>query len=79
MFYDNVEIEYLGNSISANNLDLIFSEKISRIYNNVVYKNNKLNLSTDKVLIDMISGDIKLEMNKKNQKVKLISKHEHIN
>lgn len=79
LFYDNVEIEYLGNSISANNLDLIFSEKISRIYNNVVYKNNKLNLSTDKVLIDMISGDIKLEMHKKNQKVKLISKYEHIN
>ena len=61
------------------NLDLIFSEKISRIYNNVVYKNNKLNLSTDKALFDMISGDIKLEMNKKNQKVKLISKYEHIN
>ena len=71
--------QYTINSISANNLDLIFSEKISRIYNNVVYKNNKLNLSTDKVLIDMISGDIKLEMHKKNQKVKLISKYEHIN
>ena len=39
----------------------------------------RLNLSTDKALIDMISGDIKLEMNKKNQKVKLISKYEHIN
>ena len=79
LFYDNVKVEYLGNSISADNLDLIFSKKISRIYNNVVYKNNKLNLNTDKAIIDMVSGDIKLEMNEKNKKVKLISKYEYIN
>ena len=72
-------MDYLGNSISSQNLDLIFSEKISRIYNNVVYTNNKINLNTDKVLIDMLSGDIKLEMNNKNEKVKLISKYEYIN
>ena len=79
LFYDNVKMDYLGNSISSQNLDLIFSEKISRIYNNVVYTNNKINLNTDKVLIDMLSGDIKLEMNNKNEKVKLISKYEYIN
>ena len=45
---------------------MLFLLKKSKIYNNVIFENNKLVLKTDKILIDMISGDIKLEMvNKK--------------
>ena len=75
-FFNNVRIEYLDNSILSENLDLLFTKKISKIYNNVVYNNNYLNLSTDKIIIDMITGDLKLEMNKKKEKVKLITKYE---
>ena len=76
LFFNNVKIEYLDNSIVSENLDLLFTKKISKIYNNVVYKNNYLNLNTDKIIIDMITGDLKLEMNKKKEKVKLVSKYE---
>ena len=43
------------------------------------YKNSNVNLSTDTVLIDMISGNIKLKMAKKNKKVKILTKNELIN
>ena len=38
-----------------------------------------MDLKTDKVLIDMINGDIKLEMFNNSQKVKLTTNHEYIN
>ena len=76
LFFNNVKIEYLDNSILSENLDLLFTKKISKIYNNVVYKNNYLNLNTDKIIIDMTTGDLKLEMNKKKEKVKLVTKYE---
>ena len=79
LFFDDVKIEYLDNKISSQNLDVIFTEKISKVYNDVVFKNNKLNLITDKILIDMITGDIKLEMKNKYEKVKLVTNYEFVN
>ncbi len=76
LFFDDVKIEYLDNKISSQNLDVIFTEKISKIYNDVVFKNNKLNLVTDKILIDMITGDVKLEMINNYEKVKLVTNYE---
>lgn len=76
LFFNNVKIEYLDNSISSENLDLLFTKKISKIYNNVVYKNNYLNLNTDNIIIDMTTGNLKLEMNNKQEKVRLITKYE---
>ena len=76
LFFNDVKIEYLDNSILSENLDLLFTKKISKIYNNVVFKNNYLNLNTDKIIIDMTTGDLKLEMNKKKEKVKLVTKYE---
>ncbi len=78
-FYGNVKISYLNNSIISENLDLVFSKKISKVYNNVVYNSDQLNLITDKILIDMVSGDIKFRMIDKNNKIKFKTKHEFIN
>ena len=78
-FFNNVKIDYLNNSIFSGNLDLIFTEKICKIYNDVMYKNEKLYLNTDKILIDIDTGDIRLEMLNKNEKVKLVTKYEYIN
>ena len=62
LFYKDVEINYLDSAIVSDNLDLIFSEKISKIYNNVVYNSKNFNLNTDNIFIDMVSGDIKMNM-----------------
>jgi len=79
LFFNEVKVEYLSNIILSQNLDVIFTENISKIYNNVVYKNNNLNLNTDSILINMITGDIKLEMLNKSEKVKLVANHEFVN
>ena len=42
-------------------------------------KNNNLNLTTDKILIDMKTGDVKLEMINNYEKVKLVANYELIN
>ncbi len=79
LFYNKVRSEFLDNSIVSENLDVFFTKKISRIYNNVVFKNDKMQLNTDKILIDMKTGDIKLEMNKEKDKIQLFTKNEYIN
>ena len=63
----------------SENLDMIFTEKKSKIYNNVIYKSDNLILYTDEIFINHITGDIKLEMKNKNDKVKLTAKNEFIN
>tara|TARA_Y100001970_G_scaffold140436_1_gene172869 strand:- start:9796 stop:10404 length:609 start_codon:yes stop_codon:yes gene_type:complete len=78
-FIDNVRIEYLNKSMFSENLDMIFTEKKSKIYNNVIYKSDNLILYTDEIFINHITGDIKLEMKNKNDKVKLTAKNEFIN
>ena len=78
-FYGDVKIEYLDNLITSQNLDVIFTKKISKIYNNVNYKNEIINLSTDNILIDTKTGDIKLEMDDINEKVRLVSKYNYAN
>ena len=72
-FFNKISIEYLNNRINSENFDLIFTEKKSKIYNEVVFEGDKINLYTDNILIDMVTGDIKLDMNNKNKTVKLIS------
>ena len=78
LFYNNVKMEFLDNSILSENLDIIFTENITKIYNNVIFENNKFELNTDNILIDMITGDINLKMKNKNTKVKLVSKYDLI-
>ena len=79
LFYNSVNIEYLGNSIICENLDVLFSKNLSKVYNNVVFKNNNLELYTDIILVDLISGDIKLEMIEGSKKVRLKTKYNYVN
>ena len=78
-FYEDVKIDYLDYSIFSENLDILFTEKISNIYNNVTVTNNTSNLKSDKIFIDLISGDIKLQMNNNLKKIKLVTNYEFIN
>ena len=79
LFFNKVRAEYLNNQIFAGNLDVIFTEKFSKIYNNVIYNDNKNNLSTDEIIINMLTGDIKLQMTNKSKKVKLTTNYEFFN
>ena len=79
LFFNNVKSDFYDNTIVSQNLDVLFTKKISIIYNKVVFNNNKLELNTDNILIDMQTGDIKLEMHNKQDKVILFTKNDFIN
>ena len=79
LFFNNVKMDYLNESMFSQNLDIIFTEKKSKIYNNVIYKTENFTLNTDEVFIDMITGDIKLKMVNKTDKVKIKTSNELIN
>ena len=60
--------------IASKNLDLLFTENISKVYNNVRFQGKDMSLYTDQILIDMVNGDVKLEMKNNTEKVKFIKK-----
>ena len=74
LFYNGVKIEYLDNTITSENFDLIFSKNLSNVYNNVVYKNRNSSLISDNIIIDMETGDIKFKMMNKVKKVRFVNK-----
>ena len=78
-FFDGVKVDYLNNSIVSENFDLLFTKNISQIYNNVIINNDNLSLYTDNLIIDMLSGDVKLKMNEKSKNITLITNNEFIN
>ena len=73
-FYDNVKISYEELNVDSENLDLIYSDNLVKLYNieNATYKNSKL--IADKMNFDILTKDISINMFRKNQKIKLIYK-----
>ena len=45
----------------------------------MIVNNSMLNLSTDKIMLDMLTGNLKLEMENDKEKIKLVTKYEFIN
>ena len=78
-FFEGVKVDYLNNSIVSENFDLLFTKNISQIYNNVIINNDNLNLYADNIIIDMLSGDVKLKMNEQSKYITLITNNEFIN
>ena len=72
-FQKNVFVVYGDNTIAAENLDLLFRKKKANLYETVVYKNLNTRLEADKVEIDLVTNNSKIFMDKKSEKVKIIS------
>ena len=72
-FSNNVKITYLGNLITAENLDLNFSKNIITIQNNVVYEGVQGLLKADNIKINLITKKIEIFMNDSKNKVKINS------
>ena len=68
-FNGSVQMIYSEHFINAESLDLSFKNNIATLYNNVKYKSELSNLSADKVLIDFLNKNTKIEMNDENNKV----------
>ena len=73
-FSNNIKITYLGNLITAENLDLNFEKNIVIIQNNVVYDGIQGLIKADNIVINLVSKEIEIFMNSKENKVKIKSK-----
>ena len=73
-FIKNVKLEYLGHKINSDNIDVIFTESKLEAYNNLIYRNSDINLSADKVELDMLTKNTKIFMFD-NSKVKIIKEY----
>ena len=73
-FSNNVKIQYMGNVIRANNLNLNFTENIITIYNNVDIRGYSGLIKADNVKVNLITKNVEIFMNNSKNKVEVISK-----
>ncbi len=73
-FSDNVEIKYMNNAITADNVDLDFEKNNVTIYNNVVYEGQQGKIKSDNVRVNLITKNAEIYMNDSNNKVEVQSK-----
>ena len=73
-FINNVKLVYLNHKINSDNIDVIFTESKLEAYNNLIYKNSDVNLSADKVKLDLLTKNTKIFMFD-NSSVKIIKEY----
>ena len=73
-FYGNVVAKYEEQTIFSQNINLDFEERRAIIYQDVVFQNLKTKLKTDKIEFDLVTKNILMSMNNKNNKINLKSK-----
>ena len=69
IFNGSVEMNYLDHKINAENLDLSFENNFLTLYDKVRYKDKISYMTADKVLIDLINKNTKIQMNDKNSNI----------
>ena len=72
--HNNVRVTYLGNLITAENLNLNFTENIVTIKNNVVYEGIQGQLKSDNVTINLLTKETEIFMDDIKNKVIVESK-----
>jgi hypothetical protein len=73
-FTKNVQIEYIGNIIYSEKLDLNFENNVALIYDNVRYNGTQGTMKTDNVKINLMTKKIDIYMNNINENIKGITK-----
>ena len=79
IFNGSVEMNYKDHKINAGNLDLSFEDNFVTLYDKVNYKSKFSNLTADKVLIDLINKNTKIQMNDENSNILVWSNLENGN
>ena len=68
-FSGSVEMNYQDHKINAENLDLSFENNLVTLYDKVKYKSKISNLIADKILINLINKNTKIQMNDENSNI----------
>lgn len=68
-FNGSVKMIYNENTINSEYLELSFKNNLATLYDNVKFRGKLSNLVADKVSIDFLNKNTKIEMNNENNKV----------
>jgi len=70
IFKNNIIVKYLDKLILSNNMELDFQKNILILYGNVEYKDQKYEMYSDIISIDLITNNIDISMIDVNKNVK---------
>ena len=68
-FSGSVEMYHNEHEVNAENLELSFEKQIAFLYNKVIYKSSLSNLFADKIIIDFLNRNTKIQMDDENNNV----------
>mgnify|MGYP001422245098 CR=1 FL=1 len=71
-FYTNVVGTFEDNKIHCENLDLLVKDSLAVLYNNINFLNYDLTARADRILLNLLNGDVNIKMFDKNKKVQII-------
>ena len=74
-FESNVKIEYLGNIIKSDKLNLNFEKNTVVIRDKIIYEGFQSSGTADKIEIDLISKNVEISMDNQRDKIEIISKN----
>ena len=72
-FFENVLAVYDDHKISSQNLELFFDKNLASISKKIIYKNLNTELRADRIEIDLVTKNLKILMDKKTKKVKVLT------
>ena len=67
----NIFVNESSNKITCDNLDLLMSENLIKVFNNVTYNGEKGSIKSDEVHIDILQNEVNIFMFEKNDKVQI--------
>ena len=73
-FYENVSIQFEDNIVNSDNFDLFIKDNVVKIYNNVILENDVSKVNADILNIDLLNGDISVDMFEESNKIKVLKK-----
>ena len=73
-FYTNVVGTFEDNKIHCENLDLLVKDSLAVLYNNINFLNYNLTAKADRILLNLLNGDVNIKMFDKENKIQIIKK-----
>ena len=70
-FYTNVVGTFEDNKIHCENLDLLVKDSLAVLYNNINFLNYDLTAKADRILLNLLNGDVNIKMFDKNKKIQI--------
>jgi len=69
IFKGSVEMIYIDHKINSENMDLSFNDKTVILYDNVRYNSTISNITADRIFVDLLNKNTKIQMNDDNSNI----------